>query len=581
MIEEVYPANNMVDIDAVMQEVNQQEGLSFQRSEKESPYIAMYSGGYHSYGQLKIGFLPSFPRSLPAIFVFDPTTPRLHVDSKGKICLTDESSLLLDENKPTQLIIECLKLAERVLSLIPGSAEYQDELKKEFLFYWGLREHGITIWSILPIVGGTSIQQASLFRFGKSYILAPSIADANSFLCDHYGFPPLSDPEKCKKTAWVIPLKEDATVPSPFVTHNWSDVIGYFKENSAEETRQQFWELTNPRVKKFLLHLIFVIPASSGDIVFGFVISINNKHRLPIKASLTRMVLQVNVVRYDYDFLLSRCCATPSLKDKRVLLLGCGSVGGFLANNLCQMGVSQLDILDKDIFSAHNIHRHFMGFEALKQPATDKADLLRNVLNEKYAYLDIDSLNYVDRSVEHVILEDPNRLAQYDLIISALGEPTLNLAINDLLIERNIQVPFIACFNEPYGIGGHVITTNLSNESCLRCFYSDPTYGTLCSFRGSLVASGQNFKKSLSGCSGTFVPYSTLDSQQTAIHAARKAVAVLTGALTHNDFYTWRGDATLLESHGFRVSAYFGAGPLSEQFVNPQCPTCKRRNSKP
>lgn len=90
----------------------------------------------------------------------------------------------------------------------------------------------------------------------------------------------------------------------------------------------------------------------------------------------------------------------------------------------------------------------------------------------------------------------------------------------------------------------------------------------------------QNFKKSLSGCSGTFVPYSTLDSQQTAIYAARKAVAVLNGTLTHNDFYTWRGDATLLESQGFHVSAYFGAGSLSEQFVNTKCPTCKRRHSK-
>ncbi len=33
-----------------------------------------------------------------------------------------------------------------------------------------------------------------------------------------------------------------------------------------------------------------------------------------------------------------------------------------------------------------------------------------------------------------------------------------------------------------------------------------------------------------------FVLYSTLDSQQTAIYTARKAIDVLTGKLTHNDF---------------------------------------------
>lgn len=570
----------MVDINSVVQKVNQQEGLSFQPVESESPYIAMYSGAYRSYGQLKIGFLPSFPHSLPAIFVSDPKASRLHVGSDGKICLTDESSLLLDESKLEQLVIESLKLAERVLSLKPGSAEYQAELKKEFLFYWGLREHGITIWSIFPIQRGPAIQEVPLFRFGKSSILASSAAEASSFLSDHYGLPPLSGREKDKGTAWVIPLRDGATVPSPFNKYTWSDIIRYFRQNATEETRRQFWDLTNLPVKNALLHLVFIVPDASGDIVFGFKVFIKNKHRLPIKASLTHRVLQAGVVRFDYDFLLSRCGATPSLKEKRVLLLGCGSVGGFIANNLCQMGVTQLDLLDKDTFSIDNVHRHFIGFEAFKQPADAKADLLRNILNEKYAYLDIDSLNYIDRSVEHVILDNPGRLTQYDLIISALGEPTLNLAINDLLIEHDIRVPFIVCFNEPYGVGGHVITTNLSDESCLRCFYSDQAYGTLHSFLGSLVAPNQNFKKSLSGCSGNFVPYSTLDSQQTAIHAARKAVAVLNGMLTHNDFYTWRGDAALLESQGFRVSAYFGAGPLSEPFINSKCPTCKRRHSK-
>lgn len=82
-----------------------------------------------------------------------------------------------------------------------------------------------------------------------------------------------------------------------------------------------------------------------------------------------------------------------------------------------------------------------MGFEAVKQKATSyKSDLLRNILTEKYVYSDIDSLNYIDRTVETVILKNPDRLCQYDLIISALGEPTLNLAISDLLVTHQIRV---------------------------------------------------------------------------------------------------------------------------------------------
>lgn len=564
----------MIDIHAVMKIVNTRKGLSFQPIEAQSPYIAMYMGEYSPYGFLKIGFQSSFPYSLPSVIVIDPTTHRLHVDEEGKICIAHESSLLLNTNMPDQIVIDALQLAEQVLSLKPGTPEYTAELKKEFLSYWGKGDRGTTIWSIFSIQRSEIIQQVPLFYHNKSYILAPSLADANSFMQDHCGFPPVINK---REMAWIIPLKKNAAMPSPYHKYTWSDIIRYFKENAEENIRKQFWELSNRPVKQSRLHLIFVAPNPTGDIAFGFAISFKNKRRLPIKASLTSMVLQLNILRFDYDFMLSRCGASNTLRNKQVLLLGCGSIGGFLANNLCQLGVTKLDLLDKDYFIPYNVHRHFLGFEAIRGSRTFKADLLGNFLNDKYPYLDIDSLNYIDRSVETIILQNPNRLLQYDLIISALGEPTLNLAISDLLIEHHIQVPFIVCFNEPYGIGGHVITTNLSDESCLRCYYSDLSDGTLCSFLGSLTMPNQNFVKSISGCSGNFVPYSALDSQQTAIYAARKAIAVLDGSLDHNDFFTWRGDSSLLESQGYHISAYFRSGTLAKPFTNPQCPICKKR----
>lgn len=571
----------MVDINVVMQEVNQTEGLSFQAIEAEGPYVAMYSGEYHRYGTLKLGFKASFPYTLPSFFISPVPAMRLHIDNEGKICLTDESSLLLNVSKPAQLIIECLRLVDRVFNLSFNDPQYQAELKKEFLSYWGVQGHRISIWSIFPVADCQLIQEIPLFRTEKSYILAPSLSDANCFLCDYCGLPSIDASKRTSQYAWVIRLKDGAPILSPFKKYNWSDIIRYIKNNTDKETRNIFWGLTSKSVTKTIVQLIFVVPASSraeGDIVFGVFVGINNAHKLPIKASRSQNVQQVNVIRFDYDYLLTRCGASPSLKRKRVLLLGCGSVGGFLANNLCQMGITQLDILDKDTFSVNNVYRHIMGFEAVNLNVIPyKSDSLRNFLTEKYMYSDIDSLNYIDRTVEKVILENPDRLKQYDLIISALGEPTINLAVNDLLVTHQIRVPLIVCFNEPYGIGGHVIATNISNESCLRCFYSDPTYGTLCSFRGSLVRANQIFKKTLSGCSGTFVPYSTLDSQQTAIYTARKAVEVLTGKLTHNDFYTWRGDASVLISLGFNVSDYFLSNMELKHFSNPSCPICQGR----
>lgn len=569
----------MIDLAKIIQNVNQQRGLLFQPASCHiDKYIAEFSGYIENVGGITISFTENFPTQLPDIYLQDTSKPHLHVDNKGKICLTDQSSLLIDTTHPTQLVLECIDRALQIVGLSPDSPKYQEELKKEFLSYWGTRERRFSCDSILRLPpDNTLCQEYPIYQFEKQYLLANSIYDANAFLCNTLGNK--VDIERPSYQALVIRLKKGSSVPTPFRNYDWSTVLHYILHNTDAKTHDLFLTYTSRCVKKYILFMVLVLPDVEGDILFGFLIRFTNQHKMPMKASRTKIVYQLDISRADYDFQLLRCGATPSLYNKKVLLLGCGSIGGFLANNLCQMGITQLDLLDNDMFTMDNVHRHFMGFDAFRTDASAyKADLLKCTLNEKYAYLDLDSLNYIDRSVENVILAHPERLSSYDLVISALGEPTLNLEINRLLIENNISTPFLVCFNEPYGIGGHVITTNLSQESCLRCFYSNLVSGSLVPFLGSLVQPNQNFKRSLSGCSGIFVPYSTLDSQQTAIFAARKAIEILNGALRHNDLVTWKGDPFLLESHGYKLSPYFHRTPNLEGFTNQSCPVCKRKH---
>lgn len=75
--------------------------------------------------------------------------------------------------------------------------------------------------------------------------------------------------------------------------------------------------------------------------------------------------------------------------------------------------------------------------------------------------------------------------------------------------------------------------------------------------RISLVKEGQNFKKNISGCGGSYVPYSALDSRQTAIHTVRLAISVLRGELAENCVITWFGDDEQILSQGFITSEYY------------------------
>lgn len=233
--------------------------------------------------------------------------------------------------------------------------------------------------------------------------------------------------------------------------------------------------------------------------------------------------------------------------------------------------------------SVENVYRHLLGFDvAIKRKY--KADLVKEFLEKQYPSVEIDSLNFIDRSVESFI-QDVQRLKNYDLIISALGEPTVNLEINRILYGNYINVPFVVCFNEPYGIGGHVIAINNSSGGCLRCMYTDLISNDLVPFRASLVAPGQSFKKSLSGCAGSFVEYSALDSQQTALLTVRLSLEVLTGQCKESTLISWIGSADNLINNGFEVSEYYEH--ISGQSycniikknipINERCPICSEK----
>lgn len=172
------------------------------------------------------------------------------------------------------------------------------------------------------------------------------------------------------------------------------------------------------------------------------------------------------------------------------------------------------------------------------------------------------------------------RLENYDLIISALGEPTLNLEINRILYKEKIATPFICCFNEPYGIGGHALAVNITHDTCLRCLYTDQISEDLVPFRASFVGKNQYFKKNISGCSGAFVPYSCLDSQQTAIMTARLAVKILLGEVRQNKICSWKGNDMDLINAGFKTSDFYQsrkANGMLEEMAVPfaeHCPVC-------
>ena len=49
------------------------------------------------------------------------------------------------------------------------------------------------------------------------------------------------------------------------------------------------------------------------------------------------------------------------LKDKSVLIVGCGGLGGYVIEELSRIGVGKLILVDGDVFSRSNMNRQLMA----------------------------------------------------------------------------------------------------------------------------------------------------------------------------------------------------------------------------
>lgn len=98
-----------------------------------------------------------------------------------------------------------------------------------------------------------------------------------------------------------------------------------------------------------------------------------NEHRDPPIPDYARY--SVRIKKYDtVTNLFSRntgLLESSAMLDKRAVLVGCGSVGSFVAMQLARSGVGKFVLCDTDTLEIHNICRHQCGFDDLGRYKVD------------------------------------------------------------------------------------------------------------------------------------------------------------------------------------------------------------------
>jgi molybdopterin/thiamine biosynthesis adenylyltransferase len=541
-------------------------------------------GGAALEGQLEVGdrrvavklVLPvEFPLAFPLMYLqpWDALGFIPHVEVSGYVCYVASEGLLLDRRNPVGIVAEAIRRASALLAAGVTGANRSDFVD-EFEAYWNRLPGGVRTLSVLEPGGEVRQVIRATYKEGHSF-LAGSEADISSFLNGRS-----ISGNYTMQNALFVPLEAGSVAVPPRPDRPmWTAeearaaLLPFLSAGNAARLQK----LTRKRCKGQEYVVVGIPRPSGGTAVFGIRFDgVGEVHPL-LDGGTAERVVPLGLERLERSFIVPRGGGEADLGSKRVLLAGCGSVGGYLALELARAGVLDLTLVDFDTLNVENTFRHVLGWEYWGK---NKAEGLKTEIQEKLPYVRVRA---VASSLQRALAEKTMDLASFDLVICALGNPTVELAFDEYLHRTPGGPPAIYTWLEPFGIGGHAVATgNAPEGGCFACLYTSPAEGEAelnnrAAF--SVPFPAHPFARAISGCGSLHTPYGSLDAARTATLAANLAVDILSGREQSNPLRSWKGDAAPYLAAGYDPSDRYG---MSEEQLHTtryahrtaQCPVC-------
>ena len=122
------------------------------------------------------------------------------------------------------------------------------------------------------------------------------------------------------------------------------------------------------------------------------------------------------------------------LKEKKVIVLGVGGVGGYVCEALARTGVGQIDLVDSDKISLSNINRQIIALHSTV--GQKKVEVMKSRIGDINKDIVV---NAFDKFITKDNLDEFN-LKNYDYVIDAIDTVSSKIAIAELCYNEGINV---------------------------------------------------------------------------------------------------------------------------------------------
>jgi molybdopterin/thiamine biosynthesis adenylyltransferase len=528
-------------------------GFRRKKSQDVSGYLAVEGALETRFGLVPCDvFIDRELRSFPTIILQQPLSELLlpfapHVGPDGFLCYVAEGTLVFDMYRPISQTIAALKRAEVVLDQIMAK-ERVDDLEEEFFAFW----RGDYCYTDIERPESGEVAALSLGK-GQGLVFTDDLARAESKFAYRAG--------RVEALLGVTAKITTKVPPRP--------LIGAWPPKTVGELLDWQSKLDPPCRRKILARIIkayradkqaIVVVIDAPTIQYGFLVTDLQKYKRTSKADQGTPIFEapielMQMVRMDDRYIVGRNIpGQKTLAGKKIALVGCGTIGGYLADLLVKAGAGtgggELQLIDNQKLAPGNIGRHRLGANRLE---LNKAQGLVTELKIGMPSANVRALPEDAFSVN---------LAGFDLIIDATGEQGLGNWLagqqaNGSLPNGGWQTPLLHVWIEGSGEAVRALLKQHRSEGCYRC---------LCDYEAEQrflsVAGGVRPILAGGGCEGQYVAYPASVSVQAAALGLDAALA-------------WVG-ATLWAPLSTRVISRAHDPATGDVTIlpRPRCPAC-------
>jgi hypothetical protein len=430
-----------------------------------------------------------------------------HLSASGYLCYLALGSVIFDFFDPIRQTMACLDRAEQVLEDILAGKMVED-LAEEFHITWGSN------WCMLDVderrPGGLDA-----YTFGGKISVATDDETRTHAKLEAIGLglPKTELPAfRVRTKARPMPLQESWPPKTVQAFLKWQNTCDPKCSKKIEQRLMEMFRLKATRV---------LVLIDSPQVQYGIEVDLKRDpagsgNKPSLREILYRLpVHRISVCRIDDRYLAERNLpGSKTLAGLKVGLVGCGTIGGYLAEMLAKAGAGtiggKLTLVDMGSLEPGNLGRHRLGF---------------NALTKKKAEAMCEELKRIAPGIDAVAVVGDVKganLGPLNLLIDATGEQGLT---DWLTWQYSGKVPFLSTWVEAAGAAVRSLMKAKPEHACARCVSQPPLKNQYRVFDvpPEVIMKGH-------GCEGLYVPFPAATSVQAAALAMEMVQAWLDGA---------------------------------------------------